>query len=222
MSPSEPYWVQVREAALQHAQALAVDLIPLNTEDYPQLLSDEDQVAVAEEILGQDLDAIIGWEFPPAVAYRILQAGVPIVHTAETVISHPLFVSPSGLYEAAHLLGSYLAEQLDGQGNIVIIGGVLKRLGDDGSSRIEGLTHAFQQHPAIHLRHIPSWGRSQAYPHSMRSPKKSLNLSTLLSASDPLPWRDEMSDSPKVGDEQTLIAGIMVTRWLWRPLPRVA
>ena len=70
MSPSEPYWVQVREAALQHAQDLAVDLIPLNTEDYPQLLSDEDQVAVAEEILGQDFDAIIGWEFPPALASR--------------------------------------------------------------------------------------------------------------------------------------------------------
>lgn len=81
VSPSEPYWVQVREAALQRAQELALDLIPIYTEDYPQILSDENQIALAEEILGQDFDAIIGWEFPHAPAYWILQAGAPIIHT---------------------------------------------------------------------------------------------------------------------------------------------
>src|SRR6185436_1561019 len=90
VSPSEPFWVQVREAALQRAQELAIDLIPIYAEDYPYPLSEEDQMALVEVILGQDLDAIIGWEFPPAPAYRILQAGVPIIHIAETAISHPL------------------------------------------------------------------------------------------------------------------------------------
>jgi signal transduction histidine kinase/AraC-like DNA-binding protein/ABC-type sugar transport system substrate-binding protein len=167
ISPSEPYWVQVREAVLQRAQELALDLIPINTEDYPQILSDEDQMALVEEILNQDFDVIIGWEFPHAPAHQIMQAGVPIIHTAETSFSHPLFVSPSGLYEAAHLLGTYLAERLGGQGDVIIIGGVLEGVsGDDGSSRIEGLTHAFQAFSAIHLQRLSSgWEYQQAYPH---------------------------------------------------------
>ncbi|HXV97045.1 MAG TPA: hypothetical protein VEC93_01385, partial [Anaerolineae bacterium] len=58
ISPSEPYWVQVREAALQRAQELGLDLIPINTEDYPQILSNESQMTLVEEILGQDFDVI--------------------------------------------------------------------------------------------------------------------------------------------------------------------
>ena len=212
ISPSEPYWVQVREAALQRAQELAIDLIPINTEDYPQILSDENQMTLVEEILGQDLDVIIGWEFSHAPAYRILQAGVPIIHTAETSFSHPLFVSPSGLYEAAHLLGSYLAEQLDGQGNVLIIGGVLEGAwGDDGRSRVEGLTHAFQQYPAIHLRHIPSWWTyQQAYPHVYTITQEIVGpIHAVVGLSDPLALAGrDVGLAQSWVDEQTLIAGI--------------
>jgi signal transduction histidine kinase/AraC-like DNA-binding protein len=205
--------VQVREAALQHAQELAVDLIPINSEDYPQSLSDEDQIALVEEILGQEFDAIIGWEFPHAPAYRILEAGVPIIHTAETTICHPLLVSPLGLNEAAYMLGGYLARQLDGQGHVVIIGGVLEAAlgGDDGSSRVEGLTRAFQPYPAIQLKHIPSWWTyQQAYPHVYALTQGIIRpIHAVVGLSDPLALAGrDVGLAQGWLDEQTLIGGI--------------
>ncbi|MBE7472543.1 MAG: hypothetical protein DPW09_07175 [Anaerolineae bacterium] len=212
ISPSEPYWVQVREAALQRAQELGLDLIPLNAEDYPQTLTDEDQMTLVEEILGQDLDAIAGWEFPHAPAYQLLQAGVPIIHPAELTISHPLFVSPSGLYEVAQLLGSYLAERLGGQGNVVLIGGALEDVwGDDGSSRMEGLTHAFQKYPAIHLKHIfCGWQYQEAYAHIYGVTQQiTPPIHAVVGLSDPLALAGrDVGLAQGWVDEQTLIAGI--------------
>lgn len=212
ISPSEPYWVQVREAALQRAQELGLNLIPINTEDYPQILTDEDQMTLVEEILGQDLDAIAGWEFPHAPAYELLQAGLPIIHHAELSISHPLFVSPSGLYEAARLLGGYLAERLGGQGNVVIIGGVLEGAwGDDGSSRIEGLTRAFQEYPTIHLRYIScDWQYQEAYSHIFAMTHQ-INppIHAVVGLSDPLALAGrDVGLAQGWVDERTLIAGI--------------
>jgi hypothetical protein len=65
ISPAEPFWVQVREAVLQRAQELDVELIPINAEDHPPLLSEQDEMALVEEILGQALDAIISCRFNP-------------------------------------------------------------------------------------------------------------------------------------------------------------
>ncbi|MCK6627772.1 MAG: ATP-binding protein [Anaerolineae bacterium] len=212
ISPSEPYWVQVREAALQRAQELGLDLIPINAEDYPQTLTDEDQMTLVEEILGQDFDAIAGWEFPHAPAYQLLQAGVPLIHPAELAISHPLFVSPSGLYEVAQLLGGYLAERLGGQGNVVIIGGVLEDAwGDDGSSRIAGLTYAFLAYPAIHLRHIPcGWQYQEAYAHIYPiTHQLSPPVHAVVGLSDPLALAGrDVGLAQGWVDERTLIAGI--------------
>jgi signal transduction histidine kinase/AraC-like DNA-binding protein/ABC-type sugar transport system substrate-binding protein len=161
IGPSDPFWVEVREAAYQRAQQVGLELIPINTNDYSPILSDEEQTTLIEELLGQDLDALIGWlDFPEDLAYHFLDAGVPIVHVTETNVRHPLSVSPLGLYDAAHMLGTYLAERLAGQGQVLVVGGLLRlNLQDDGRSRIAALRDVFRAHPQICWRHIPTaWG----------------------------------------------------------------
>jgi ABC-type sugar transport system substrate-binding protein len=53
----DPYWVQVREAALDRAQELPLDLISLSLVDYPEAPSQEEQMGMLEELLALELDA---------------------------------------------------------------------------------------------------------------------------------------------------------------------
>ena len=55
----DPYWVQVREAALDRAQELPLDLISLSLVDYPEAPSQEEQMGMLEELLALELDALM-------------------------------------------------------------------------------------------------------------------------------------------------------------------
>src|SRR5215475_1797990 len=107
----DPFWVQVLEAIYQRAHDLELDLIAIDS-DLPPLPSGEEETALYEELLAQDLDVVIGWGFPQDLARRVLASGVPIVHLNETEIRHPLSVSPQGLYDIARLIGAFLVEKL--------------------------------------------------------------------------------------------------------------
>ena len=89
----DPFWVQVLEASYQKAEDLGLDLIAIDS-DLPPLPSGEEETALYEELLAQDLDIVIGWGFTEDLARRVLASGVPIVHLNETEIVHPLSVSP--------------------------------------------------------------------------------------------------------------------------------
>src|SRR4029453_6548152 len=160
----DPFWVQVLEAIYQKAEDLGLDLIAIDS-DLPPLPSGEEETALYEELLAQDLDIVIGWGFTEDLARRVLTAGVPIVHLNETEIVHPLSVSPHGLYDIARLIGAFLAEKLHGQGYILAVGGLcLPGRDDDGHSRVAGFRNALAMYPAIRLQHIPTqWSYDEAY-----------------------------------------------------------
>jgi signal transduction histidine kinase/ABC-type sugar transport system substrate-binding protein/AraC-like DNA-binding protein len=162
--PDDPFWVQVREAIRQRAQQLAVDLVAIVIENLT-MRSDEELVSLVEEVLAQDLDALIGWNLSERFARRLLELGLPIVYLNETDLRHPGLVSPLGLYTIATQIGDYLAEQLSGRGIVLAVGGMTGTPGEDGRSRLAGIRDAIGRHPALRLEHIPTlWRYEQAYP----------------------------------------------------------
>ncbi len=160
----DPFWVQVLEATFRKAEELGLDLISIDA-DLPLLPSGEEETALYEELVAQELDAVIGWGFPEDLGRRVLASGVPIVHLNETEIRHPLSVSPLGLYEIARLMGALIAEKLNGQGNVLAVGGLLMPgREDDGRSRVAGFHNALGHYPEIRFKHIPTqWTYQQVY-----------------------------------------------------------
>jgi signal transduction histidine kinase/AraC-like DNA-binding protein/DNA-binding LacI/PurR family transcriptional regulator len=146
-----PYWVQVREASYNRAEQLPLDLVAISLADSPETLSEEEQVALLEELLALELDALIAWTLPDELAYRVLQFSVPIVLLSETEVRHPLLVSPLGR-DVMQMGIHYLAERLTGQKHILILGGP-PREGQSGKDHT-ALT-PFPDYPHVILKHIP-------------------------------------------------------------------
>ncbi len=162
----DPFWVQVLEATFRKAEELGLDLISIDA-DLPLLPSGEEETALYEELIAQELDAVIGWGFPEDVGRRVLASGVPIVHLNETEIRHPLSVSPLGLYDIARLMGALVVEKLNGRGNVLAVGGLLMPgREDDGRSRVAGFHNALGHYPDVRFKHIPTqWTYQQVYEH---------------------------------------------------------
>jgi signal transduction histidine kinase/AraC-like DNA-binding protein/DNA-binding response OmpR family regulator/ABC-type sugar transport system substrate-binding protein len=153
---NDPYWVQVREAAYTRAQRLSLDLVSISLVEYPESLSHEEQLALLEELLALELDALIAWALPGGLAYNLPQFGVPLALLSETEIRHPLLVSPLGLYDVTQVGCRYLAGKLTGNASILTVSG-LKQGGreDNSKSQMTGVRDALRDHPGITLSHIP-------------------------------------------------------------------
>ncbi len=156
IDPHDPYWAQVREAAYATAQNLSLELVSINLVDYPEALSDEEQIALLEELLALELDALIAWALPEDLAYRIVQLGLPVVLLSETEIRHPLLASPLGLHDIAQIGGRYLAAKLAGRGRVLVIGAPEPADRRHRSTRwIAGIRDAFRDCPDAIIEYIP-------------------------------------------------------------------
>ncbi len=161
----------------QKAHQLGIDLIPIEFTAHPFALSEAEQDALFEEIISQDLGAVITQSLTDNLLQRLLEAKIPVVALDETPLEHPLFVSPRGLYDAGRLIGEYLAAQLHGIGCVICFGGLLELGRENGSTRLKGLRDAFQPYPGLVWQHVPtSWRYELAYPqieqalHSLAEP----------------------------------------------------
>jgi hypothetical protein len=156
IDPTDPYWVQVREAALARAQETSLDLVSLSLVDYPEALSQEELMTLLEELLGLELDALIAWALPEELAYRIPQFGIPLILLSETEIRHPLLVSPLGLYDVERVGIRYLVERVGGQGNVLVLGGSMQSgWQGDGESQAAGVRDVLRNCADLVLRYIP-------------------------------------------------------------------
>ena len=145
INPADPYWVQVREAAFEKAQELSVELIAVSMVEYPDVPATEAQnMAILEELLALELDALIVGALPRSLVYSIPQFGMPLVLLGETEIRHPLLISGQGYYVIAQTLGDHVAAQIDERGHVLIVGGMMP-VGwqDDGVNRLAGAHAAF-------------------------------------------------------------------------------
>src|SRR5262249_23227753 len=149
---ADPFWVQVREAVYQKAQQLAIELVSIDIGPSSRF-AQEEHAELVDELLAQDLDALISSYLPDDLAYRILDFGLPLIHLTETEVRNPLFVSPLGFFDIAQTIGNYLAQQLDGHGRVLVVGGLLADRGEDGRSRLAGVRQALQAYPGIQVTH---------------------------------------------------------------------
>jgi ABC-type sugar transport system substrate-binding protein len=179
----DPFWIEVGEAIYQRAEQVGVELVPVYTNNYLHLLTpkpeDEiEQITLIEEVLKQKLGAIIGWNFSGHLAYRLVDAGVPIIsHGNEVPFVHPLLACREGLNAAGQMLGKYVVERLGGQGYVLVAGGQkLNTQHGDGRNRIAGFRDVFERYPQLHWAHVPaSWGYDAA-----SRPVSPLNLPLLI------------------------------------------
>jgi signal transduction histidine kinase/ABC-type sugar transport system substrate-binding protein/AraC-like DNA-binding protein len=204
--PADPFWVQVQAAIEQRAEQLAVELVALVIANSDQP-SDEELMRLVEEVLAQDLDALIGWNLSNRFAQRILDSGLAIVDLTETDLRHARLVSPLGLYAIARQVGAYLAERLSEHGTVVSVGGAP----GEEHGRLVGIRDALRVHPDLRLVHIPSlWRYEHAYPQiyeALQLHPGSIDAIFGFSDSLALAARDAGRALGLV-DERTLVVGI--------------
>ena len=162
---NDPFWLQVKDAIYQTARRVGIQLVPIDSSVPGDAQGPAAQLAVVEELLALELHAVINWGWPEQLALPVLEAGLPIIHLSETAVSHPLAVSPFGLYDVACLAADHLAAHLGGRGHVLVVGGLCQPgLPDDGRSRLAGVAAALARYPGIHYSHAASTWNATACP----------------------------------------------------------
>lgn len=157
INTADPFWVLVRNAILQLAQDNNFHIVPIDYDSpYVYGLSTDGQISLVEELLVQEIDAFICQDWPTTITARILEQDISLINLTETNFRHPLFVSPRGLYDIANDVGKFLAQKLDGKGRVLVIGGGVHHLGDDGKTRLAGISDALRNFPNIQIQYLPS------------------------------------------------------------------
>src|SRR5688572_23050759 len=207
----DPFWVQVRESVYQKAQQLNVNLIPIEITEEVEKLSLQEQASLLDELLAEDLGALISWNLPDDMIRRLLDLGLPVIYLCESGIRHPLFVSPGGLYQAACMAGEYCAGKLKGHGQILGVGGLMQDVEDYSITRVTGIRETLKKYPDISFSHIPSfWRYDEALPQietAMRAFNKPFDAIFGLCDSLALAARDVGRELGLV-DEHTVMVGI--------------
>ncbi len=153
---ADPFWVLVREAVYQRPQQHGIGVVPIDAvSPYLYALSTDEQISLIEELLVQEIDALICQDWPESFATRLLDPGIPVVTLTESNLRHPLFVSPHGLYDIARDIGEFIAQRLVGRGRVLVMGGGVHHIGEDGQSRVAGVSDALQVYPPISTRRFP-------------------------------------------------------------------
>ncbi len=117
--PSDPFWVQVRESAIQRAQQLGISTVPV--------VFDVNDVAgsaaadLLEELRAQELEVLISNRLPRPLARYLLEAGLALIYAEETNFRHARLTAPEELFTAAQMAAEYLVEACQGCGRILMI-----------------------------------------------------------------------------------------------------
>lgn len=212
--PSEPFWVQVREAIYARSQLYPIDLIAFENERFEQATV-EVQQRLIQEFFHLKLQALIVSENMEALMLPFLQHNIPVVSLSEVGFSQFQTIHPRSLYDAAYMIGSYVVEQLQGKGTVVLLGGRLREdldsrmYGDE--SRILGFYDLFEQHPDIQLKHIPTQWNIERDLDAIRSMLQSWHgrIDALVGISDPIILTGrKIFRSMGLIDAHTIITGI--------------
>ncbi|WP_163536314.1 sugar ABC transporter substrate-binding protein [Gracilibacillus sp. YIM 98692] len=149
---NNPWWVSVADFAEQEAENLGVNLTISLPEEEVDLGK---QVAMVESAIEKQTDAIVisatsSDGIIPAIE-KARNEGIKIVNF-DTRISDPsmydAFVGADDV-EGAYKAGKYIAEQLNGEGKVGLITGLLAQ--STGIDRKEGFMKAMEEYPGIEV-----------------------------------------------------------------------
>lgn len=137
-SSSSPFWVICNEGAQQAAADYGVELIMLGPPKENDVVG---QLAVLEDMLNREVDGLViapcdSVGVGPAVT-RAGEEGTPVIALGDPIDGPAVtsFVSTDN-YAASALAAHWMAEQLGGKGNIVLLNGMIAQGG--GKQRYEG------------------------------------------------------------------------------------
>lgn len=159
--PGDPFWVLVREAVQQRAEALGLLLIPVTVPEANA--SSEVHLHFIDNLKAQEVGALISHAISEARILAVINAGIPVICSEDTALTHPRLVSVHGLERAAVMAAEYIATRLDGAGTILMIGAA-----DDHSLtarlRVQGFHGVTARYPGIRSLHIgDGWRYETAY-----------------------------------------------------------
>ena len=157
IGPYDPYWVEVREVVCQRVRDSGMDLVRLEIADSNTTFASMSPSALVDELLALKLDALIVVNLPVNVTSMLLQNGLPVISTTESLIRDKFFTCPGYLYETAKVAGQFITDKIGGQGRVVVAGGFLDVGEDKGQSRIKGFQDAIQSFPGISIHYAPSF-----------------------------------------------------------------
>lgn len=161
VQPTDPYWVLVRENLRQYSQELGIVLVSVNLP--LQSVTGEAQLSLLDDLLAQELDALITPRLPEALAHHLVLAGLPLIFTDEMEYTGPGLTSPRGLGEAATIAARFLLQAIDGSGTIVMIGGEERHL-PTVHRRVHGFLQPVAACPQVRCIQVPTlWRYHEAY-----------------------------------------------------------
>ena len=156
----------------------------------------------------------------------MLDQGIPVLCVEDEIeISHPLFSSVQGWYDAGRLIAQHLANILEQQGRILCIGGNRTETQniDFGRQRLQGIFDVLSQYPAIELEIVQSyWDYDTALTHLAGHfeaqdeilPNAILGLSDSLAlackdAARSVGWLSKATKIGGINGEPTALSGIL-------------
>ncbi len=223
--PGDPFWVQVREVILQRATELLIDIVELGIHEVALLATDV-QIEAVEDLVVQELDALILNMGSMELIDAILERNLPVIFVSEFIRHHPRFVSRIGLTQAGAMIGDYCNTHLPAGAAILIVGGVMldemvdtAHFGDStdwGISRITGCLSALDPAKAFKIYRLPClWSQEEAYPvietwcHDHAHMNAARRIDAIFGLSDLLALAAcEICSSYGISDSKTLIFGI--------------
>lgn len=167
---TNPYFISIEEGAMD---AAAEYKIQLDSQAAQEETSVEEQIAIIEDMIAKKYNAIViapagSKEIVPVVK-KALDAGIVVINidnrideqaAEEAGISVP-YVGASN-YDGGYLAGTYLAEQLNGEGKVAIIEGIQGV--DNAEGRKNGANDAFAEYSGIEVvaSQSANWETEQA------------------------------------------------------------
>lgn len=170
--PDDQFFVLAYLAIEQRARQLGIELVPVDIDNVE--VEPLDYTVIVEDLLSQEIDALIILEIPKPLFLRIQERNIPVVLLAEQngcqeencPNNHHQMVAPLGLYKATQMLVEYVIKSIQGQGTVLVIGGMCQtEMGEDGRSKLAAIQASFAPYSDIQVYHIPtSWRYDHAYP----------------------------------------------------------
>ena len=182
VQPTDPYWVLVRETMRQRVQEMGVFLVNVNLP--LESVTGEAQLSLLDDLLAQELDALITHRLPETLAHRLVAAGLPLIFTDEMDYTGPGMTSPRGLGDAAVTAARFLVDRINRHGTVAMIGGE-DRLLATVQCRVSGFLQTVSVCPGIRCIHVPTmWRYEEAYDAIME---------------DSAHWRRQIGGEPLAG-----------------------
>lgn len=151
-SSTAPFWVILNEGAEQAAKDYGVELIALGPPKENDIVG---QLSVIEDLVNREVSGLVvapcdSVGVAPAVD-KAMNGGIPVIAVDTSIegIAPDGFVATNN-YNAAQVAAEWMAAELDGKGNIVLLNGMMAQ--GSGKERYEGFAdYMAANHPDINI-----------------------------------------------------------------------